>query len=256
MKKTLNYSSISLSFALILILSFSCVPYKDTTYFNDIDNIEEPVANPREQKVIMPFDKLYIRVLSTDQQTANILNFAESSQNSSSPGMAGYMVDEKGNIAFPFAGEIKIAGLSLSQAGSVIQKVLSSIISNPVVIVKFIETQVTIMGEVNSQGVYPITQDKINIYEALALGGGLTRYGDRSKVILIRQEDNKPVHYRLDLSNSKVAGTKLFYVLPNDVIIVEPRKSISGTTQSNLYSTILTTITSLFTIFYITRYGL
>jgi protein involved in polysaccharide export with SLBB domain len=39
------------------------------------------------------------------------------------------------------------------------------------------------MGEVVRQGLYPFSQDKLSIYEALSLGGGITRYGDRKKML-------------------------------------------------------------------------
>ena len=36
--------------------------------------LQEPVVNPRTQKLITPFDKLYINVLSIDPQTSQIFN--------------------------------------------------------------------------------------------------------------------------------------------------------------------------------------
>ena len=70
------------------------------------------------------------------------------------------------------------------------------------------------MGEVQRQGVYPFTQDKLNIYEALGLGGGLTQYGDRKKIILIRNEGDKIMHYRLNLSDSKIAQRTIIIFSP------------------------------------------
>jgi polysaccharide biosynthesis/export protein len=101
------------------------------------------------------------------------------------------------------------------------------------------------MGEVQRQGVFAFTQDKINIYEAIGLGGGLTRYGDRKNVILTRHVGEKIVHYRLNLSDSKIATKEYYYILPNDVIIVEPLKTISTSYQNITYTTILTSITTL-----------
>jgi len=113
------------------------------------------------------------------------------------------------------------------------------------VTVKYIDNQVSILGEVSNQGQYTFSQDKLTIYEALSLGGGLTRYGDRKKVILVRQEGDKIMHHKLNLSDSKIASKDYYYVLPNDVVIVEPLKSISTSYQNNTYTTILTSITTL-----------
>jgi polysaccharide export outer membrane protein len=109
------------------------------------------------------------------------------------------------------------------------------------------------MGEVVRQGVFPFTQDKLNIYEALGLGGGLTRYGDREKVILIRNEGGTIRHYRLNLSDSKIAGKDYYYILPNDVIIVEPLKTISTSYQNITYTTILSSITTLIAVLLFTN---
>jgi polysaccharide export outer membrane protein len=121
------------------------------------------------------------------------------------------------------------------------------------VTVKFVGNQISVLGEVDKQGVFSFAQDKLNIYEALALGGGLTRYGDRKNVILIRQEGDKIMHHKLNLSDSKVAGKDYYYVLPNDVIVVEPLKSVSSSYQNNTYTTILTSITTLIAVLLFTN---
>jgi polysaccharide export outer membrane protein len=209
-----------------MVLSVSCVPIKQLSYFNDIYNLNEPGINPRRQKTIMPFDKLYIKVLSIDLQTSQIFNSSEEMRNSgsgSSSGLLGYLVDEKGNINFPFVGNINVGGLTTSQAAEKVQKALNDYVSNTSVVVKYVDNQVTVIGEVQRQGVYSFTQDKLNIYEAIGLGGGLTRYGDRKNVILIRHEEEKIMHYRLNLSDSKIAAKEYYYIIPNDVIVVEPQ---------------------------------
>ena len=154
---------------------------KNLSYFNDINELEEPGVNPRTQKLIMPFDKLYIKVLSIDPQTSPIFNTTEEMRYGSGSSVIGYLVDEAGNINFPFVGNINVGGLTTAKAVEKIQKALSDYVSNTSVTVKYIDNQVTVMGEVQRQGVYTFTQDKLNIYEAIGLGGGITRYGDSKK---------------------------------------------------------------------------
>jgi polysaccharide biosynthesis/export protein len=228
-----------------MIFGISCVPTKDLSYFNDINDLEEPGVNPRTQKLIAPFDKLYIKVISIDPQTSQIFNTTEEMRTGVSNGVLGYLVDETGNVNFPFVGNINVNNLTTAQASIKIQKALSEYVSNISVTVKYIDNQVTVLGEVQNQGVYPFIQDKLNIYEALGLGGGLTRYGDRKKIILVRNEGDKIMHYRLNLSDSKIAGKDFYYIVPNDVIIVEPLNAISSSYENISYSTVLTTITTI-----------
>jgi polysaccharide biosynthesis/export protein len=184
--------------------------------------------------------------MSIDPQTREIFSFPEEARYSnSSNNIIGYLVDEAGNIEFPFVGKINIGSLSLTDASKKIQSALSEYVANTTITVKFIDNQVSILGEVQQQGVYSFSQDKLTVYEALALGGGLTRYGNRKNVILIRHEGEKILHHKLNLSDSKIASKDYYYVLPNDVLVVEPLKSISTSYSNITYTTILTSITTL-----------
>jgi polysaccharide export outer membrane protein len=244
-KVTLSAGKICIATVLMLFIG-SCVPVKQLSYFNDIDELEKPVVNPKTQKIILPFDRLYIRIMSIDPQTRDIFSFPEEARySSSSNSIIGYLVDEGGNIEFPFVGKINIGSLSLTDASKKIQTALSEYVANTTITVKFIDNQVSILGEVQEQGVYSFSQDKLNVYEALALGGGLTRYGNRKNIILIRHEGDKIMHHKLNLSDSKIASKDYYYVLPNDVIVVEPLKSVSTSYSNITYTTILTSITTL-----------
>lgn len=238
---------LTLAIITVTLISVSCVPTTQLSYFNDVDELDQPTVNPRTQKLIKPFDRLYIRVLSIDLQTSQIFNTTEEMRSIGygvSSGLLGYLVDEEGDINFPFVGKINVVSMTTSEAAVKIQKALSDYVANTSIIVKYVDNQVTVMGEVQRQGVYSFSQDKLNIYEALGLGGGITRYGDRKKVILVRNEDGKVLHYRLNLSDSKIAGKSYYYVMPNDVIIVEPLKAVSTSYSNITYTTILSTIST------------
>jgi polysaccharide biosynthesis/export protein len=248
MKSKYNIAAISL----IIILTVSCVPVTQLSYFNDVKELEEPGVNPKIQKLIMPFDKLYIKVLSIDPNTSQIFNTTEEMRYGDNS-TVGYLVDELGNINFPFVGKINVGSLTTFQAGEKIQKALNDYVSNTSVIVKYIDNKITVMGEVRNQGVFPFSQDKLNIYEAIGLGGGMTPYGNRKNVILVRNEGEKIMHYRLNLSDSKIAGRDTYYVLPNDVIVVEPLKTIATSYTNVTYTTILSSITTLIAVLLFTN---
>jgi polysaccharide biosynthesis/export protein len=246
MKNKMKNCSKIVIMAVLCFFAASCVPLKQVSYFNDLNNPPEPAVNPRTQKIIMPFDKLYIKVLSTDPQTSLIFNASDEMRIGGSNGVLGYLVNETGNINFPFAGNITVGNLTTTQAAEKIQAAMNDIVGkNTSITVKYIDNQVSILGEVQRQGVYTFTQDKLNIYEALGLGGGLTRYGDRKKVILVRNQGDKIMRYRLNLSDSKITEKDYYYILPNDVLIVEPLNSVSSSYQNITYTTILTSITTL-----------
>jgi polysaccharide biosynthesis/export protein len=257
MGKIINQRLKSTSTILILILglTISCVPVNKLKYFNDIDELQEPVVNPREQKLIMPFDIVYIRIFSIDEKTNQLFNSNSNSPISSSPNISGNIVDENGNISYPFIGIINISGLTLEQAGVKLGEALSQYVSNATVSLKFLDGSITVMGEVQNQGIFQFSQNRLNIYEALALGGGISQYGDRKNVILIRQEGDRIIHHKLDLSDTHIAGKKYYYIQANDVIVVEPLKSSSWYNfNNNTFSTVtssITTFIAIFTIFFL-----
>jgi polysaccharide biosynthesis/export protein len=253
MSNRMKFNCIKTVFITMVFLTVSCVPIKQLYYFNDLNELQEPGVNPRTQKLIMPFDRLYIKVISIDPQTSQIFNATEEMRSGISSGILDYLVDETGNINFPFVGNINVASLTTAKAAEKIQKALDDYVSKTSVTVKYIDNQVTVMGEVKQQGVFSFIQDKLNIYEALGLGGGITQYGDRKKIILIRNEGAKIMHYRLDLSDSKIAGKDYYYILPNDVIVVEPLKAISSSYQNITYTTILSSITTLIAVLLFTN---
>jgi len=246
MKKEIFFES-KLYLAIILVVFISsCVPVEKLSYFNDIDEVEKPVTNPKTHKIILPFDRIYIRVLSIDPATRQIFDLPEEVRySSSSTSVIGYLVDETGNIDFPFVGKINVGSLTLTDAARKIQIALNEYVPNTTISIKFIDNQVAVLGEVAQQGMYIFSQDKINIYEALALGGGITSYGNRKNVILIRQEGDKIMHHKLNLSDSKIASKDFYYVMPNDVVVVEPLKSKSSSYTNVTYTTILASITTL-----------
>jgi len=246
MQRKINFRFFETGVILMMIFFVSCVPTKQLSYFNNNNEADEPGINPRTQKKIMPFDKLLIKVLSIDPQTSMIFNSSEEMRyGNGSNGIIGYLVDETGNVNFPFVGNINVVSLTTSQAAEKIQKALNDYVEHTSIIVKYIDNQITVIGEVQRQGVYPFTQDKLNIYEAIGLGGGITRYGDRKNIILVRNQGDKIMNYRLNLSDSKIASKTFYYILPNDVVIVEPLKAISSSYPNITFTTILTSITTL-----------
>lgn len=250
MKENINYvfQITIIVFASLFIVS--CVPVKEVSYFNDIDQLQEPDINPRVQKIILPFDVLYIQLYSIDENATRLFNTNDNMSSNESSGTKGYIVNEKGNINYPYVGNIHVSGLTLEQAKVEIEESLSEYVSNVDVTVKFIDNKVVVLGEVQSQGSYTFSQDKITIYEALALGGGISKYGNRKNVILIRQEGDKIMHHKLNLSDSRVAGKDLYYIQSNDIVVVEPLKSSSWHNYNySVYSIIISSFTTLLAIY-------
>lgn len=240
-----------ISILLIAMLFTSCVSYNKLKYLNNLEPSESTVyKNERTSKTIRNFDVLYIKVLSTDEKTSKIFTPESNSNNSGMSYLTSYTVNEKGAIYFPFVGEIVVKDLTLEEASGKIQSALSQYLLNTAVIVQFINNHVTVIGEVNSEGDFNFTSDKVTIFQAIGMARGIKYYGNRNKVTIIRTVDNKITYNFVDLSDKNIVESKFYYVEPNDVIVVKPRKSITNTFQNYTFTTILASISAAITVLY------
>jgi polysaccharide export outer membrane protein len=99
--------------------------------------------------------------------------------------------------------------------------------------VRFASLTLSILGEVNKPGRYDIRYDQITIFEALALAGDMTIYGNRNDVLVVREKDGKNVVTTLDLRSPEVFNSPCYYLEQNDVVIVNPNKYKAATSEIN-----------------------
>jgi polysaccharide biosynthesis/export protein len=238
------------------MLISSCVPSNKLRYFNDIYQLSAKINNPREHKLIMPFDRINIQVFSIDEKTKQL--FYDNNIDKAEVDNSSYIVTKEGSLRFPLVGKIDVVGLTLEEAGIKLEEALNTYVSDVNVTLTFAESKVTVMGEVNNQGTFSFTQDKLNIYEALTLGGGISQYGDRKKVVLIRQNGDDIKYYNLDLSNSEIGKKDYYFIESNDVIVVEPLNSASWFKfNSSSFNTVLSSLTTILVLYsYLIIFGI
>jgi polysaccharide export outer membrane protein len=240
-----------LNFILITgILIVSCTPTKKLKYvLNTGDDIyKNQFMNARSEKTIQPYDYLYIKIFSLDERTNAIFNgqndYAYQTE------LLSYTVDGKGSINVPFIGSINVKDLTINEAKDKIEKSLGLYLRDISVIVRFVSNKVTILGEVNRPGQYSFFDEKITVFQALGFASGVNTYGDKSDITLIREKDNVIKYYYLDLTKKNIAESDYYYLLPNDIIIINPvnakyreLRDYSIQLISTLASTILTIVT-------------
>jgi polysaccharide export outer membrane protein len=107
-----------------------------------------------------------------------------------------------------------------------------------------INNYVSIIGEVQNPGKYPIYKNRLNIFQALAMAGDLDRYSNRQKIQIIRQTPDGNTVKEFSLKDRSIIGSQFFYVMPNDVIYAPPMKGRFFQMESFPYTVILSTITT------------
>lgn len=242
------------SFLLILILFSSCTALEQLTYLNDLEDnsIEnfKAVGSPDYQ--LQKQDILYIKISTINEEINASLNF-ESRQNN--PTMLyseagsfynGYAVDDSGYIHLPLIGEIKVLGKTISEATVEIDNKVKEYLKDATIIIKLMTFDYTILGEVKNPGKYLVYASQLTVFEALGLAGDITEFGNKSDVLLIRSKENEYTTVHLNLQEKDIFTSEYFYILPNDVLIIDPRRTkfvrpnIQNT--SMLLSTVASTI--------------
>lgn len=213
----------------------SCTSYKNVPYLQDIDAVNyNTVEIPMYDAKIMPKDLLTITVNTTDPQAAAPFNLTvqtpyNSAQNyvNSQTALQQYLVDNDGNVNFPVLGTLHLGGLTKNQAEELITGKLGTYLKEkPVVTVRMVNYKISVMGEVARPGTFTVSNEKINVLEALAMAGDLTIYGIRDNVKLIREDAHgqRSIHI-LDLNRADLVLSPYFYLQQNDVLYVTPNKT-------------------------------
>lgn len=240
-----KFSEITKTFgvAVIILLLGACTP-KNVTYIQDF-NEDVVIENAKRRAMrIQPEDKLSIIVHSKDPELAALFNLpvvtnsvntvgAASSGNGSlsrnyqtSGGISSYTVSPQGTIEFPVLGTLNINGMTRNEVSAFIKGELigRNLIKDPTVTVEFLNSGVSILGEVRSPGRYDMNRDNITILEAIALAGDLTIQGKRENVKVVRETpEGKILVYQLDLTaGGKLMESPGYYLKQNDVVYVEP----------------------------------
>ncbi len=151
----------------------------------------------------------------------------------------GYLISADGYIEIPNLGKIKAAGITKTQLKNNITKAIldTKLILEPMVDIRRLNFEVTVLGEVQNPTVISVPSEKISLVKALGMAGDLTIYGKRENVLLIREEAGVRKTRHIDLTSSNFLNSEFYYLRPNDVIYVEPNKSkvaVSGRTQQVL----------------------
>jgi len=211
-----------------LSLLFSCSsPLKQLTYMHDAltDTLYSRVPLPDPYR-IRPNDQLYISVLGDNKENTDFLNIGTTTGVGGGFGMdmLTYLVDEHGNISYPQIGEVHVEGLTLLEVKDLLQKEVDRFVVHTSVIVKLANRTFTILGDVNGGGLMDMPKNQYTIFEALGAAGGISDYGNRQNVKLIRETPQGTRIVNIDLTDDSLLSSEYYYILPNDVIYVEPNK--------------------------------
>lgn len=242
--------------ALSLLLSTSCVSRKKIAYFQDLPELALEADLAKSNLEIQPNDLLTITVSAANIEAVQPFNLPLTSAPSLSGGGLGgrmelqsYLVDSDGNIEFPVLGTVHVAGLTRQGLVEKLKEEISKYVQNPIVNIKIVNFQVTVLGEVVRPGTFTVPDERISLPKALGLAGDLTIYGQRENVLIMRETGGKTEYKYIDLTSSDFINSPYYYLQQNDVIYVEPnsaqRQGASYNRNASVYISVASVLISL-----------
>ena len=221
---------------LCMMLLAGCTSYKSVPYLQNpevVNQLDE--ALPLYDAKIMPKDLLTITVNTTDPQVAapfnltvqTSVNAAISRSLTQQPALQQYLVNNEGTIDFPVLGRLQVGGLTKNQAEDLIREKLADYLREvPIVTVRMANYKIAVLGEVARPGMFTVSNEKVNIFEALAMAGDMTIWGKRDNVKLIREDalGNREIII-LNLNNADIVTGPYYYLQQNDILYVNPNKT-------------------------------
>ena len=201
---------------LIVFLSslVSCMPGVNS------QNLEDPSQLPLSQDDAQPrITTPYIMEVG-DELSITVWGFDDLKR-------TAVYVDNSGEITFPMAGRIKIAGQTLPKAQEIIAARLKKYIVDPQVEVSVTTStrmQVLVVGEVSSPGVITFRRP-LTIPEAITKAGWYTTAANQSRVVLIRRANNKHYVFAVDTGDMYKDGNKIqqVYLQAGDLVYAPPK---------------------------------
>ncbi|MPQ46337.1 sugar transporter [Marinifilum sp. N1E240] len=252
----MNKKYLLLMSLLIVMSLISCRSNKDLVYLQDAEAevlTPEFVTKVPEYK-IKTNDNLFVSIKSMNPEINQLYNPAQSTGGqqgsqqlySQLPDqyLNGYLVDSNGNISLPIIGNVGVAGLSQIEAQAKVQEHADEYLKDASVKVKLLNFRVSVMGEVTTPGVYYNYNSSLSILEALSMANGITDHAKINRVLVMRTNDKESKTYRIDLSSKNFLKSEAFFLQPNDVVYVEPHKIKSTDMNSNIYSILLSTVST------------
>jgi polysaccharide export outer membrane protein len=102
----------------------------------------------------------------------------------------------------------------------------------PIITIRILNYSINVLGEVFRPGKFETTNERMTIFEGLALAGDMTIYGRRDNVKVLREDVNgERIIYTLNLNDRSIFNSPAYFLEQNDVLYVEPNQSRANSSK-------------------------
>ncbi len=233
--------------ALVVLLLSGCVPNRKIVLLQDgsarvpWDALVDSTWSPKPPAfALKPGDVIMVQI-DHSQIVKNIVPQAPSQDMNlyravQHPYLIGHTIAADGTINLPELGSVSVGGISIPEAEKAIKAIADGYYSDAAVKVVLLNFNISVIGEVNRPGRYPVYDDQVSVLDGLAMANDLTVLADRSRIRIMRSRDGTNHLYHIDLKDQNILANPYFYLQPDDVVIVDPlkRRQFSGRDPNNV----------------------
>jgi polysaccharide export outer membrane protein len=194
------------------------------------DTLEEAQANRRgqlseEQAAVLPYYNNFMttyRLGPEDVISIDVFNQPRYSK-------SGIVVPPNGRISYYLVPEgITVVGKTTEQIQEELTKKLDEYIIDPKITVsldKAMSARYSVLGDVAQPGIRTMTR-RLSVYEALAEAGGVLATGDKSRVVILRQQpDGRLLPMRVNIKDiERGRAREMAFLAPGDQVVVPGNK--------------------------------
>ena len=218
----------------------ACTTPKNFNLFQDVADGQEIQMSKAKTIRLQPHDKISVMVTSKDPVMSSLFNKGFSSSTDgekvdANKYLINYTVDDSGNIEVPALGNVTVGGKSRLEAAKAVQdKLREELLKDATVTVEYVDLRYSVMGEVQTPGVYFINKDVMTLTDALANAGGIDVYGKRDSVMVIRDTPTGKKVYVINMNSARDLFTsEAYYIQQNDIINVKANNTKARQSLAN-----------------------
>jgi polysaccharide export outer membrane protein len=135
------------------------------------------------------------------------------------------MVDINGNIEVPKIGTTNVLGKTVPELKDILTEKLKKWLVNPIVDIKVLNKEITILGEVRNPNTVQVDKDNVTLLEIVSKTGGFEFYANLKSIKVLRQEGENVRVTNIDLTVADDILNTNIQLHPGDIVIVPSKKN-------------------------------
>lgn len=213
-----------LTLAIVAVLLQSCSTPKHLFQQDDLTSGTSNLKDFFNAKAptLVAGDKLTISIWGHENLSIGSVNSVYNSNEASGKWL---VINDEGEINLPKLGRTQIAGYTVKEANYFLEQSYKKELKDPIINIKVLNHYVTVLGEVNTPGKYPLNNESVNIIQMIGQANGLSPYAQNTNIEIVRTINGKPTKLQIDLTDLMSSTYNNVSLLPNDIVYIAPKKT-------------------------------